>query len=252
MDRSRAAGWYLEIAREFGYPAAAEAAAADELRALLPPRAWADPEGQLRSRIDGREAILVGLAPGGGAPPIHALPVIGRARVVIAADGAAERCSRAGLVPEVIVTDLDGPVPVEVEANARGAFVVVHAHGDNRPALARWVPEFPGPIAGTWAGAPAAPLLNFGGFTDGDRAAYLAEALGATHLHLFGFDFVRVDEPDPLTAARKRRKLAWARKLLLDLAERGRAPVTAYRPDGTAVAVQELEATEDPTGPSIQ
>ncbi len=153
--------------------------------------------------------------------------------MLIAADGAAERCLTAGLVPAVVVTDLDGPVPSEVTANLRGSLVLVHAHGDNVPALERWVPEFPGELAGSWAGPPRPALLNVGGFTDGDRAAYLAEAVGARRILLWGFDFESVEEPDGPTRTRKLAKLACARRLLDELAAEGSVPMLRWARDGS-------------------
>jgi uncharacterized Rossmann fold enzyme len=223
---------YRRLAAELGYPFEREEAAARELEQLLPSSAREDPVGRLRRRLQGRSVVVVGLGPGAGAPPLDRLPAR-QHPVLLAADGATDRCLRAGLVPEVVVTDLDGPVPSEIAANARGALVVVHAHGDNGPALREWVPQFPGELVGSWAGPPRAGLVNFGGFTDGDRAAYLAEALGASEILLFGFDFERVDEPDPEAARRKRAKLGWARTLLELLARASTTPLAWWSPDGT-------------------
>ncbi|MGB6500604.1 MAG: 6-hydroxymethylpterin diphosphokinase MptE-like protein, partial [Thermoplasmata archaeon] len=144
-----------------------------------------------------------------------------------------EACLSAGLVPTVVVTDLDGPVASEVTASGRGAAVVVHAHGDNLPALETWVPEFPGPVAGSWAGPPRPALFNVGGFTDGDRAAYLAEELGAHRILLWGFEFEAVGETDPALRARKLAKLRWAKELLGELARYGRSPVLRWALDGS-------------------
>jgi uncharacterized Rossmann fold enzyme len=152
---------------------------------------------------------------------------------VVAADGAAETCLEAGIVPDVIVTDLDGPVPSEVNSNRRGALVVVHAHGDNRDLLDEWVPQFPGELAGSWAGPPRDGLLDEGGFTDGDRAAFLAESAGAARLLLWGFDLVQVDEPDPAARSRKAVKLRWAARALSELESSTRTPVLMWNRDGT-------------------
>jgi len=111
--------------------------------------------------------VVVGRAPRAGPPPLWQRPAAARAPAVIAADGATTVCLNAGLVPDVIVTDLDGPVASEVAANVRGALVAVHAHGDNAPAIDRWVPEFTGQLAGSWAGPPRDGLFDVGGFTDG-------------------------------------------------------------------------------------
>jgi uncharacterized Rossmann fold enzyme len=235
VEYARWAPIYAEIAREFGFDWAAEEASAEALARRLPERARSDPLGELRRRLEGRDAVVVGLAPGLGAPPLARLPRLERPPTILAADGAAARCLAAGLVPDLIATDLDGPVPAEVTANIRGALVVVHAHGDNRPALERWVPEFPGPLAGSWAGPPRAELLDVGGFTDGDRAAYLAEAGGARRIWLFGFDFDRVDGTTDADPERKRAKLRWARIALERLAAESRTPMFWWRPDGTYV-----------------
>ena len=50
---------------------------------------------------------------------------------------------------------------------------------------------------------------NFGGFTDGDRAAFLADELGAADLRFVGWDF-----DDPAVGPEKARKLRWAERLL--------------------------------------
>jgi uncharacterized Rossmann fold enzyme len=250
VEYSRWAPLYRQIAAEFGFPFESEEAAAAELRALLPPEAFEAPIDRLGARIRDREVIVVGLAPGAGSPPLEKLGHAEATRAIVAADGAASICLSAGIVPEVIVTDLDGPVPAEVSANARGAFVVVHAHGDNRPALAEWVPQFPGPITGSWAGPPTEELVNFGGFTDGDRAVFLAEALGARRILLFGFDFEEVSQPDP--GGRKLRKLAWARRVIDLLARESSVPIAWLRGDGSQRPVHVFEGVEEPTGPSIQ
>jgi uncharacterized Rossmann fold enzyme len=56
---------------------------------------------------------------------------------------------------------------------------------------------------------PRPPVVNVGGFTDGDRAAFLADHLGADSLVFPGWDF-----DDPGVSAQKRRKLRWAARLL--------------------------------------
>ena len=193
------------------------------------------PLDRIGARVRSHDVVVVGLAPGAGPPPIWRLPASSDGPVLIAADGATAPCLEAGLVPAVIVTDLDGPVPSEITANLRGSLVVVHAHGDNVAELERWVPEFPGELAGSWAGPPRPALIDVGGFTDGDRAAYLAEELGARRILLWGFEFERIDEGDPSARARKLAKLEWARRLLEDLANEGTVPIFSWQHDGSLV-----------------
>ncbi len=241
MRYERWAPRYEAIRADFGYPFSDEERAAAALVRLLPASARRDPLGALAGRLRGRDAIVVGLAPGAGPPPVWRLPAASPPAAIVAADGAARACLDAGLVPAVVATDLDGPVPAEVEANGRGALVVVHAHGDNVPALERWVPEFPGPLVGSWAGPPRDGLIDVGGFTDGDRAAYLAEAAGARRVLLWGFDAVTIDEADPRARETKRRKLAWAVRLLEELARDGASPLFWWRRDGSLAQVGSAE-----------
>jgi len=129
--------------------------------------------------------------------------------VVFAADAATEVLDANGIRPDAIFTDLDGATDRFLELNREGTIVVIHAHGDNIPLLKHWVPRFTGLLVATTQAAPLPHVHNFGGFTDGDRAAFAAEELGASCIALVGFD---LDDRnvDPL----KRGKLHIARKLL--------------------------------------
>jgi len=151
---------------------------------------------------------------------------------LIAADGATSAFLDAGLVPDIIVTDLDGRVPDLKIANDKGAFMVIHAHGDNIDKLTVYVPLF-SRILGTCQTEPLDIVYNFGGFTDGDRAAFLAEALGAREIILVGFDFGEtvgkwskpsLKEHSPVWES-KRKKFEFAMELLRWLGENGEATI---------------------------
>ena len=212
MEYATWAPVYEQIAREFGFPFDAEERSAERLESLLPPEARSEPLARVGARLSGRDVVVVGLAPRAGPPPIWRLPSGATPWAVVAADGATSTCLDAGIVPSVIVTDLDGPLATEVAANRRGSLAVVHAHGDNLPALTEWVPQFPGALAGSWAGPPRPALLDVG-----------------------GFEFEAVDEPDPAARARKLAKLAWARRLIDGLARSGRTPIERWERDGSRV-----------------
>jgi uncharacterized Rossmann fold enzyme len=229
------APFYEKLRRELGFAMDREEASAARLRELLPLAALEHPLERVTSRLRGKEVVVVGLAPRAGPPPLWRRPFTEAGIGTVAADGAAATCLEAGIVPDVVVSDLDGPVASEVNANRRGSLVVVHAHGDNREALEEWVPQFPGELAGSWAGPPGNGLLDVGGFTDGDRSAFLAETAGAARILLWGFDFDHVEEPTPELAARKRSKLAWARRALSELSSGSRTPLLVWRRDGTLV-----------------
>ena len=129
--------------------------------------------------------------------------------VIFAADAAAEVLDTHGIVPDAVFTDLDGADDRLLELNESGTIVVIHAHGDNMPLLRSWVPRFKGPVVATTQSTPLKNVYNFGGFSDGDRAVFAADELGAAHITIIGFDLDDTNV-DPM----KRGKLFWARKLL--------------------------------------
>ena len=112
--------------------------------------------------------------------------------IIIAADGATSSLLKFEVMPDIIVTDLDGHIPDQIKANEEGAVVVIHAHGDNIPALKRWVPRFKERVLGTTQAQPDEEnhIYNFGGFTDGDRAIFLASHFKAQLINLVAFNFI--------------------------------------------------------------
>jgi uncharacterized Rossmann fold enzyme len=129
--------------------------------------------------------------------------------VIFAADAASDVLDSHGVRPDAVFTDLDGASERLLELNKEGTIVVVHAHGDNIALLKHWVPLFKGPLVATTQGTPLAHVHNFGGFSDGDRAVFVADELGAEQITIIGFD-LDDNTVDPV----KRGKLIWARKLL--------------------------------------
>ncbi|MFC6730447.1 6-hydroxymethylpterin diphosphokinase MptE-like protein, partial [Natronoarchaeum mannanilyticum] len=126
---------------------------------------------------------------------------------------AAERLRDRGVDVDLVVSDLDGTPETAIELAGSGTPVAVHAHGDNVATLREYVPRFDNQyLLPTTQAEPAGPVRNFGGFTDGDRAAFLADALDAGRLTFPGWDF---DDPD--VDPMKRRKLRWAERLLYHL-----------------------------------
>jgi uncharacterized Rossmann fold enzyme len=191
--------YYLRILAHFHFDRARDEEAAALLASLL----TRDDLPLLEGCIRGRPVTVCGNAP-------SLTEELGRIKgTVIAADGAANRLYARGICPEAIVTDLDGATDAFAEMNRAGTVIVVHAHGDNMDLLRRWVPRFPGPLVGTTQSRPFDGIHNFGGFSDGDRAVFLADALGASEVVLAGFDL-----DDPTVGPVKRGKLLFARELL--------------------------------------
>jgi uncharacterized Rossmann fold enzyme len=208
---------YEEILEEFGFSREADEEAARLLQSLL--SGWEDdlsPE-DLYSMIRGREVLVCGNGPSLPRELKVALEERKASKsdesssgdlVVIAADGATTRLLAVGVLPDVIVTDLDGFLPDILAANERGSAVVVHAHGDNIPALKKYVPRLRR-VLGTTQAEPIEGIYNFGGFSDGDRCVFLAKSFDAGKIKLIGFDY-----DDPAVTPVKKMKLKWARRLV--------------------------------------
>ena len=201
--------YYEEILLDFGFDRSEDERSASILFGLLKGKELASEE-MLSQLIRGKDAAVAG----GGGHLERELEKNPSQDVLIAADGTTSVLMGKFLVPDVIVTDLDGRIQDQIEANRRGAIVAVHAHGDNIPQIERYVPQFTGKIIGTVQCKPFGMLSNFGGFTDGDRAVIMAAHLGAKSIRLIGFDFDAVGEKAGSNKKTKKRKLKWARKLI--------------------------------------
>lgn len=108
--------------------------------------------------------------------------------VLISADGATTALLEEDIIPDIIATDLDGAVSDLLTANSMGSYFVIHGHGNNEENIDMWTESFD-KVLGTTQSVPVGNLYNFGGFTDGDRAMYLAIELGANEMVLAGMDF---------------------------------------------------------------
>ena len=193
---------YEAICRAFDYDRAADERARDALRRLVAGR---DPLVPGDLSLSGTVAVC-----GAGPSLPGEVETARRADAVVAASTAAVGLQEAGVVVDCLVTDLDGDPPMAREMAAAGTPVAVHAHGDNVESIRRHVPEMAvSAVLPTTQAEPRPPVYNPGGFTDGDRAAFLADARGADRLLFPGWDL-----EDPAVEAEKYRKLAWAERLL--------------------------------------
>ncbi len=199
---------YEEIISDFGYGREPDRRAARLLDELLNGHVIAGEE-ELQRLVAGKRVLVVGPARTDGSADGF--------DTIIVADSGMENALKLGLFPDIIVTDLDASGEMlrqQMKMNERGSVLVVHAHGDNIPALKRYLPEIHGAVAGTTQAEPEGKLHNFGGFTDGDRAVTMAAHLGAAEIALLGFD---LENPTPKAgrdAETKRKKLEWAGRII--------------------------------------
>jgi len=194
---------YLALLEDFGFSLKSDEEAAKLRAELLHGRE--DWLSEADARVRGRSVVVFGNAP---TLDRELDGLQEKDAAFLAADGATAVLLRRGIIPDIIVTDLDGSFPDILKANQEGCIVVVHAHGDNLDALQRYVPKLKR-VIGTAQCRPPVGLYNFGGFTDGDRCVFLATELGAASIKLVGFDF-----EDESVTPRKRRKLIWAKRLI--------------------------------------
>lgn len=193
---------YEAILRDFGFDRTADERSRDVLADLL---ARQTPATLDDVELGGTVAVC------GAAPTLAGeLDVVRAADSVVAASTAVDVLEDAGVGVDCMVTDLDkNPRTVQRLTDA-GTPVAVHAHGDNIDAVRSLVPTLePTAVLPTTQAKPVGPVVNPGGFTDGDRAAFLADAVGASRLVFAGWAF-----DDPTVDRMKARKLQWAERLL--------------------------------------
>jgi uncharacterized Rossmann fold enzyme len=162
--------------------------------------------------IAGGAPSLVNAASSDSTANADELALLDRADHVVSVSRAVDACRCADIAIDLVVTDLDTAPEMAVSLTHKGIPVAVAAHGDNIPALREYVPEMDHRnVLPTTQTEPHDHMVNVGGFTDGDRAAFIADHCGADRLVFPGWDFD--DCVDPM----KRQKLVWAERLLRTL-----------------------------------
>jgi len=210
MEWARWKPIYLDILADFGYDARADVRSAMVLAKLVENRRMMI----FRTIVDnlGSRVSICGAA----TSLEHELSNMSSDDTLISAGSATGRMMRQGIMPDIIVSDLDGDVQYEIEASSKGALTFVHAHGDNIESIERYVPMLKGPVIPTVQCQPFGIVYNFGGFTDGDRAYMIARHFGVENIRMIGWDF---DRPFPKECSDpfiKKKKLMWAKKLIND------------------------------------
>ena len=197
---------YQSILEDFGYSREEDEGAAKLLRSL----AKSSGIQVLEDKIRGKKVTICGAAE-------SLTDEIKKIKGTVVAADEATSILLEFTIPDIIVTDLDGNMKHQIEANDMGSIVVIHAHGDNIPAIKKYVPLFKGKVILTTQSEPFDDVHNFGGFTDGDRAFFMAKHFGAKEINLIGFDFENPREKEGKNIETKRRKLQWAKRLIYEI-----------------------------------
>ncbi|SIQ95861.1 hypothetical protein SAMN05421858_0940 [Haladaptatus litoreus] len=198
---------YRKILADFGFSRDDDERARDVLADFVEPFD--------KSRFDALAGKTVAIA-GAGPSLENELDKARDADTVLSASTATDVLLDAGISVDCMVTDLDKNPETARGLTEQGIPVAAHAHGDNVPVVESVVPTFDvNHVLATTQAEPRSSVENFGGFTDGDRAAFLADHFGAEELIFLGWDF-----DDPGVDAMKQKKLQWAERLLYWLEQR--------------------------------
>lgn len=173
---------YLEILKEFNYDRTKEIRSAKILDSLLGDSV---PWNTLEKKIKNKIVLVIGAGPSLSKSLTHLRKFKNTTKIV--ADGATQAVLENKIIPDIVVTDLDGNMESLKQASELGSIMVVHAHGDNINRLPYTV-SFRHCIGST-EDIPFGKVRNFGGFTDGDRCVFLADHFGASKIILIGMDF---------------------------------------------------------------
>lgn len=202
--------WYSKICEDFLFDPARDYLSSLELSTVLGEMS----ELPLRELIHGRNVNVIG-----NSPDLNSILDGTGPGINIVADSAISTFLLNREPPEIIVTDLDGDLGDIMRCYQAGTTLVIHAHGDNAEAVGSLNRYGLRRVIGTTQNIPLWNIHNFGGFTDGDRAAFLADHFGAGSIILVGFDFNNVNRMKTSDPIIKKRKLKWAERLLKNLSE---------------------------------
>ena len=215
--------WYRRISRAFHYSLEKDQKATELLSQLLVGRSSRITE--FADALNGSKVIVFGAGPSlePDIEKLTKLDLLSRFKTV-AADGATSALLElADRIPDIIVSDLDGPLQDIMAAVNEGSRIIIHAHADNIELLRSSVPSFSKALGSTQVN-PTRNVFNFGGFTDGDRAVFMARAMHASSVVLAGMDFgFKIGKYSKLKVQHrdvKLRKLQFGKSLLEWLAQR--------------------------------
>ena len=178
-------GWekrYLLILKELNYSQKKDKQSAIILDSILKKTNTTD---KILKLINGKTVFVIGSGPSLS----NAIPKLKKLKksIKIAADSSLKPLVDNGIIPDIVVTDLDGDENTIKKIAKTKSIFVIHAHGDNIEKL-ELVKKIKNCI-GTTQSNPFNKIQNFGGFTDGDRGVFLANYFGAKKIILFGMDF---------------------------------------------------------------
>ena len=178
-------GWktkYSEILKEFKYNESKDRESANYLDSILEE---SDNYEKISEIVRGQDVFVIGAGPSLS----RCIPKLKEMKktIKIVADSALKPLLENNIIPDIVVTDLDGDIESLEKIGKTKCIMVVHAHGDNLEKISM-VRKFKNCV-GTTQSKKYKKITNFGGFTDGDRCVFLANHFRARKIILVGMDF---------------------------------------------------------------
>ncbi len=178
-------GWktkYSEILKEFMYNENKDRESAKYLDSILKKSSNYE---KISKKIKQQNVIVIGAGPSLS----RCIPKLKKMKktIKIVADSALKPLLENKIIPDIVVTDLDGDKESLEQIGKTNCIMVVHAHEDNFDNL-NMVKKFKNCV-GTTQSKHYKKIRNFGGFTDGDRCVFLANHFRAKKIILVGMDF---------------------------------------------------------------
>jgi len=166
-------GWkkrYSDIIKEFNYSEKKDKESAVILNSIIKK---SNINEKIFSLVKDKTVFVIGSGPSLST----AIPILKNFKktIKIAADSSVKPLVENGIIPDIVITDLDGDESTLKKIGKKSIFIV-HAHGDNIEKL-EIAKKFKKCI-GTTQSNPFNKIQNFGGFTD-----------DAKKIILFGMDF---------------------------------------------------------------
>ena len=154
-------GWnsrYSEIVKEFGFSKKQDSEAAFMLNSIIKNPISVK---KIKNILKGKTVFVIGAGPSLSSS-IPTLKKFSKTPIIVA-DSALEILVKNNILPDIVVTDLDGDEKTLKKIGRKNSIMIVHAHGDNIAKL-HLAENFQNCI-GTTQGKVLGKLFNFGGFT---------------------------------------------------------------------------------------
>jgi uncharacterized Rossmann fold enzyme len=213
--------FYQSIGESLGIDESRDLSSRDLLWSILARRTESPSLDKVKKYFENKTTVVFGAGPSllSDLAGLHAF-IKSKNPAIVAADGAADALIEQGFTSMAVVSDLDSCSETTLRKSSRSGMVFTHAHGDNMELVKEIVPRMEKNTLGTTQVASRIPVRNYGGFTDGDRACYIASAFDPSSIIIAGMDFGKdegkysVNRYSSGTNPRRSIKLEWGRKSL--------------------------------------